>query len=88
VFVPEKEYESKRDTLPDICFAIRCPIDKLETKEWPNLDEVAKLLDSEANFEKKCQVEDKKIEQVMYYSRYQHLEKEEEGQSEDMWAVN
>jgi hypothetical protein len=70
VYVAEKDYQSQKDSLPDVCFAARCPIDQLESKEWPKLDEIANQLESEGKFKQKCQVEDKEIENVMYYSRY------------------
>jgi hypothetical protein len=27
--------------LPDLCFAIKCPIEDLETLNWPDLDALA-----------------------------------------------
>ena len=37
VIIPPSEYASKADTLPDICFAIKYPIKKLEEKKLPDL---------------------------------------------------
>jgi len=44
VIVPPSEYASKADTLPDICFAIKYPIKKLEEKKLPDLSELLKLI--------------------------------------------
>lgn len=44
VIVPPSEYASKSDTLPDICFAIKYPIKKLEEKKLPDLSELSKQI--------------------------------------------
>jgi hypothetical protein len=44
VIVPPSEYESKADSLPDICFAIKYPIKKLEEKKLPDLTELLSKL--------------------------------------------
>jgi hypothetical protein len=41
-FIPEDEYEARKSELPDLSFAIKCPIEDLTSLEWPDLDEVAK----------------------------------------------
>lgn len=48
-YVNAEEYETKKDTLPPLCLAIRCPIKDLESQEWPDLEELTKtMLDMKA----------------------------------------
>jgi hypothetical protein len=42
VFVTEDEFEQRKSELPDLCFAIKSPIEDIETKEWPDLDALTK----------------------------------------------
>jgi hypothetical protein len=41
-YVTEEEYEAKKSELPDLCFAVRCPIEDIPSKEWPDLSALAK----------------------------------------------
>lgn len=40
-YLSQKDYESKKDTLPEITFAIKCPIEDLESKNFPDLEKLA-----------------------------------------------
>ena len=40
-FIPQNEYEARKDELPDLSFAIKCPIDGIQGKEWPDLTALA-----------------------------------------------
>jgi hypothetical protein len=40
-FVSEDEYEAKKSELPDLCLVIKCPIEDLPSREWPDLDALA-----------------------------------------------
>ena len=40
-YVTEEEYEAKKSELPDLCFAVRCPIADVPSKEWPDLSALA-----------------------------------------------
>lgn len=41
-FVSEEEYETRKGELPDLCFAIKSPIEDIASKEWPDLTALAK----------------------------------------------
>jgi hypothetical protein len=41
-FIPQDEYEAKKSELPDLSFAIKCPVEDLQSLEWPDLDALAK----------------------------------------------
>lgn len=47
-YVTEAEYEQKKAELPDLCFACKYPIQDLESKPFPDLDELAQKLDTAA----------------------------------------
>lgn len=40
VYVPESE--TSTHVYPDICFAIKCPIEDIESKNWPDLEGLSK----------------------------------------------
>ena len=44
----EEDYAEKKADLPDLCFAIKCPIENLTTLEWPDLEALAKDVFEEA----------------------------------------
>lgn len=49
VYVPWSEYNARKAELPDLCMAIKCPIDSIEDKEWPDMEALAnELLDRSA----------------------------------------
>lgn len=41
-FLSQEQYEAKKGDLPDICFAIKNPIADIPSKEWPDLEALAK----------------------------------------------
>ena len=45
VYVPESETSSH--VFPDICFAIKCPIEDIESKNWPDLEGLSKQVFAE-----------------------------------------
>lgn len=40
-YVNHEDYQTKSKELPQICFAIRCPISDIPSREWPDLDKLA-----------------------------------------------
>jgi len=47
-FLPSEQYEAKKADLPDICFAIKCPIADIASKDWPDLEALAQdILDDQ-----------------------------------------
>lgn len=50
-FVAEDEYEAKKDSLPQVCFATRSPIDNFSGKSWPDLNRLVRNLSPEAEGE-------------------------------------
>lgn len=40
-YVTQEDYQAKSKELPQICFAIRCPISDIPSREWPDLDKLA-----------------------------------------------
>jgi hypothetical protein len=72
-FLTESEYESKKGELPDLCFAIKCPIEDVENLPWPDLDALAKEVIDPSNKDQReaavCTQTGKKIEGPLYYSR-------------------
>jgi len=47
-YVSQSEFEQKKHELPAVCFAMKYPIADLESKPFPNLDELLNQLDTEA----------------------------------------
>lgn len=41
-YVGADEYEAQKESLPDLCFAIKCQIADIESKEWPDLEALAR----------------------------------------------
>jgi hypothetical protein len=41
-FIPQDEYEARKSELPDLSFAIKCPVEDFTSLEWPDLDALAK----------------------------------------------
>lgn len=41
-YVTEEDYEEKKAELPDLCFAIKCPIENLTSLDWPDLEAIGK----------------------------------------------
>lgn len=74
-FVSSADYEAKKTELPDLCFAIKCPIEKISEKEWPDLLALADdVLDKEATsveHETKDSISDEVIKGPRYHTRCQ-----------------
>jgi len=47
-FVTEEDYEQRKAELPDLCFAIKCPIENLTSLDWPDLEAIGKEIFEEA----------------------------------------
>lgn len=47
-YVTESEFEQKKDSLPDLCFACKYPITDLENKPFPDLEALTTKLDQGA----------------------------------------
>mmetsp|Transcript_41597 Transcript_41597/g.63474 ORF Transcript_41597/g.63474 Transcript_41597/m.63474 type:complete len:255 (+) Transcript_41597:414-1178(+) len=73
-YVSEEEVASGKATLPDLCLAIRCPIEDIPSLQWPDLDALAaEVLDSSAEevvHSFTVGDQDKTIKGPLYYSKY------------------
>lgn len=74
VFMPQSEYEEKKGELPDLCLAIKCPIEGIQEKEWPDLVALAAdVLNQQAESLEHVQKDtttDEPIQGPLYHTRY------------------
>lgn len=73
--------------MPDICFAIKCPINEIQSKEWPDLaklaDEVLDTAASELKHEQKDSTTNEPVTGPLYHTKSQiNLEEVEVNHSE------
>lgn len=75
-FVTPDEYESKKNDLPDLCFAIKCPIEDIAAKEWPDLEKLAsEVIDAADKSSEvvhtgfKCSKNGNEVKGPLYHSR-------------------
>lgn len=76
VYIAQDEYEERKGELPDLSFAIKCPIEDIPKREWPDLDALAKEVfggeESKSNVHEGyvCSTHEKhQIEGILYNSK-------------------
>jgi hypothetical protein len=70
-FLSEDQYQDKKDELPGLSFAIKCPIKDIPSLEWPDLEALEKeIVDQEApKADKLVHKQFSSIEGPLYYSK-------------------
>lgn len=70
-YVSQEDYEAKKDSLPDLCLAIKCPITDLEQKDFPDLEKLSKEVFAAADAKidaVKSSVTEQEIKGARYYT--------------------
>lgn len=74
-YVSQPDYEAKKAELPDLCIAIKCPIQGIEEREWPDLDALTEeMIDTSATtieHREKDSTTDEVVKGPLYHSRCQ-----------------
>lgn len=71
VFLPAEQYEAKKAELPAVCFAAKCPLKDIDSKQWPELDKIEAMLQKTGDeHDVNCALTGKKIVGPRYYTRY------------------
>lgn len=81
-FIPQNEYEERKDELPELSLAIRYPIKGIQEKEWPDLAALAaEVLDqaaAEIKHAQKDSTTDEPITGPLYHAKFKLNEQDVE----------